>query len=116
MNSQDSGRLHLTTLFHSKCQPNSSLSATARALASSLCFPQGSLPRPPPALSVCENRHLHILKEQMWNPWAVEIALFMFLLPDGPGLGSEYLSDAVGQNCNTCLSQKLHSIKCEQWL
>lgn len=41
----------------------------------------------------------------MWNPWAAEISLFMVLLPDGPGLGSEYLSDAVGQNCNTCLSQ-----------
>lgn len=110
VNSQDSRSLCLTTLFCSRCSPTALLSATARALASSLCFPLSPFPGRPPALSMCENRRLHILKGQPWNPWAVGISLFMFLLPDGPGLGSEYLLDVVGQNCNTCLSQKLHSI------
>lgn len=105
VNSQDSRSLRLAALFRFRCSPTASLSATARALASSLCFPRGPFPGPPPALSMCESRHLYIPKGQPWNPWAIGISLFMVLLPDGPDLGSEHLSDVVGQNCNMCLSQ-----------
>lgn len=41
VNSEDSRSLRLAALFRSRRSPTASLPATARALASSLCFPRG---------------------------------------------------------------------------